>query len=69
MFLLADACDMIDRYDSYDPDDLPGTSVEPLPCGACGQPATSWIYLVGAGAEGNADIDGYSVCAAHEAAA
>jgi hypothetical protein len=59
---------MIDRNDSYDPDDQPGTPMESLPCGTCGQPATSWIYLTGADADGNVIIDGFAVCAAHQAA-
>ena len=59
---------MIDRNDSYDPEDLPGAPMESLQCGTCGQPAASWIYVVGADADGNDVIDGHAVCAAHRAA-
>jgi hypothetical protein len=40
-----------------------------LPCGACGQPAATWLYLVSTGADGNTIIDGQAVCEAHRAAA
>ena len=67
-----------------DADDLPGGPMassswldgearsliaESLRCGACGQPAASWAYLVGTGEDGNTMIDGFAVCAAHQAAA
>ncbi len=42
---------------------------ESLRCSACGQPAASWMYVVGSGADGSMVIDGYSVCEAHQAAA
>ena len=45
---------------------MPGGS---LPCGACGQPAASWTYIVGTGEDGNLVVDGYLVCAAHLVAA
>jgi hypothetical protein len=40
-----------------------------LPCGACGQPAASWVYAVSIGDDGMTVIDGQAVCEAHRAAA
>jgi hypothetical protein len=74
--LRAHAGRMIDPYDPYD--DPPGGPMastswlddwESMRCSACGQPAASWTYEVGTGADGSMIIDGYSVCAAHKAAA
>ena len=48
------------------PGSLRGESIR---CGACGEPAGSWIYQIAYGEDGNSVIDGFAVCTAHRAAA
>lgn len=66
----------ISWLDDEDPldDDLQATAPgslqgESLNCGACGEPAKSWVYQVATGEDGSSVIDGIAVCNAHQVAA